>query len=36
MQGKPLALAARRRAGMDESFLEQLAAEPAIEPRRRA
>ena len=36
MQGKPLALAARREAGMSEEFLAQLAAEPAIDPRRRA
>jgi len=36
MQGKPLALAARRKAGMSEDFLAQLAAEPAIDPRRRA
>jgi uncharacterized ferritin-like protein (DUF455 family) len=35
LQGKPLALAARRRAGMDESFLAQLAAEPAIAARGR-
>ena len=36
MQGRPLALEARRRAGMDEAFLEALAAEPPIDPRRRA
>jgi len=36
MQGRPLALAARRKAGMGEEFLAQLAAEPAIDPRRRA
>ena len=36
MQGKPLALAARRAAGMSEDFLARLAAEPAIDPRRRA
>ncbi|MBK7644725.1 MAG: DUF455 family protein [Planctomycetes bacterium] len=35
MQGRPLALAARARAGMDEDFLAQLAAEPPIDPRRR-
>jgi uncharacterized ferritin-like protein (DUF455 family) len=35
MQGRPLALAARRRAGMDERFLAELAAEPAIDSRRR-
>ena len=36
MQGRPLAREARRRAGMDERFLEQLAAEPPVDPRRRA
>jgi uncharacterized ferritin-like protein (DUF455 family) len=36
MQGRPLALAARRAAGMSADFLAQLAAEPAIDPRRRA
>ncbi len=36
LQGRPLALAARRRAGMDEAFLAELAAEPPIDPRRHA
>jgi uncharacterized ferritin-like protein (DUF455 family) len=35
MQGRPLARAARRSAGMDEAFLAGLAAEPRIDPRRR-
>jgi len=34
MQGRPLAVAARRRAGMDERFLAALAAEPPIDARR--
>jgi uncharacterized ferritin-like protein (DUF455 family) len=36
MQGRPLALAARRSAGMNEVFLAALAAEPPVDPRRRA
>jgi len=36
MQGRPLALAARRRAGMNEGFLAALAAEPPIDARRNA
>lgn len=36
LQGRPLALAARARAGMDEQFLAELAAQPPIDPRRRA
>ncbi len=36
LQGRPLALAARARAGLDEPFLAALAAEPRIDPRRPA
>jgi uncharacterized ferritin-like protein (DUF455 family) len=36
LQGRPLDLAARRRAGLDETFLARLAAEPPVDPRRRS